>query len=86
MPPGDGCREESGGVAAALERSEKSALGEGWGAWGEGNTPCAPAKGVSFPPENDSVWTLYVWPISCMVICGMVLACESMATADWVST
>ncbi len=31
---------------------EKSALGEGWGAWGKGNTPCAPAKGVSFPPET----------------------------------
>ena len=31
---------------------EKNALGEGGGAWGEGNTPCAPAKGVSFPPET----------------------------------
>ena len=32
--------------------SEKSVLGEGWGAWGEGNAPCALAKGVSFPPEE----------------------------------
>ena len=30
----------------------KARWGEGWGARGEGNTPCAPAKGVSFPPEQ----------------------------------
>ena len=37
--------------------SEKSALGEGWGAWGEGNAPCALAKGVSFPQKNRFILT-----------------------------
>ena len=36
--PGDGCRRKSGGVPVALYPPEKSALGEGWGVWGEGNT------------------------------------------------
>ena len=36
--PGDGCRRKSGGVPVALYPPEESALGEGWGVWGEGNT------------------------------------------------
>ena len=34
--PGDGCRRKSGGVPVALYSPEKSALGEGEGAWGRG--------------------------------------------------
>ena len=47
--PGDGCRRESGSVFAPLHPPEKNALGEGVGAWGEGNTLCA-SQGVPFPP------------------------------------
>ena len=36
--PGDGCRRESGSVPVARYLPEKSALREGEGAWGRGNT------------------------------------------------
>ena len=51
--PGDGRSGESDGETVTPHPPEKSALGDGWGAWGEGNTPCALAKGVSFPPEEQ---------------------------------
>ena len=34
--PGDGCGKESVGAVAASHLSEESALGKGWGVWGEG--------------------------------------------------
>ena len=49
------------GRAARCRRSEKSALGEGWGAWGEGlrerlsfgkAEPSRAGRGVSLPPNN----------------------------------
>ncbi len=36
--PGDGRSGESDGETVTPHPPEKSALGEGWGAWGEGNT------------------------------------------------
>ena len=60
------CRENAAfpltsGRAARCRRSEKSALGEGWGAWGEGlrerlsfgkAEPSRAGRGVSLPPNN----------------------------------
>ena len=49
MPPGDGCRRESGGVSAAFVCSEESAFGEGMGAWGKGDPFVRQPKGFPFP-------------------------------------
>ena len=37
----------------AAPSSRKKRVGEGWGAWGEGNTLCA-SQGVSFPPKKQT--------------------------------
>ena len=52
LTPGDGCRKESDGVTATLHSPDKSALGKGWGAWGEGKHLPRQRRGFPSPQNN----------------------------------
>ena len=49
LPPEVRGREKAAASPTALSSPEKSALGEGWGAWGEGNPLPREARGVPSP-------------------------------------